>query len=59
MTEEIKEAFEALDRHKANMLPRQAAFVDSLKKYFTKEKRLSEAQMTILFSIRRHVVEML
>jgi len=51
--DEIKEVFSYLALHEQKLSLSEIDFVRSLKKYFTRNKKLSERQKTALFEIRK------
>jgi hypothetical protein len=54
--EMIKQAFNYLQNNESNMSQHQINFIGSLKKSFTKTKRLSDKQQMILFEIQKYVL---
>lgn len=54
-TVEIKELFDSLYLREKNMTAGQLSFIRSCKKYFAKNKTLSEKQLSALISIKRGV----
>jgi hypothetical protein len=54
-TIEIKEAFDHLYLNQDSLSSAQIEFVDSLKKYFKKEKNLTEKQQAALFEIKKYM----
>lgn len=55
MNQEIISAFDYLKKNEPDMKPGQISFIGSLKKYFNKNKRLSNGQESILFEIKNYV----
>lgn len=53
--EDIKTIFKWLDRNKSLMNPYQARFIDGLKKYFSRNKNLTEKQLFVLYEIRNNL----
>jgi hypothetical protein len=51
----IKEAFDFMYLHEKSLNSSQKDFVDSLKKYFNKNKTLSENQQKSLYEILRYL----
>jgi len=51
----IKETFDSLYLNERNLTSSQRDFVDSLKKYFNKNKTLSENQQKNLFEILKYM----
>jgi hypothetical protein len=52
---EIKEIFRYLEDNIHKMNPNQVRFIDSLKKYYKRERILSEKQLIVLLEIRNYV----
>ena len=52
---EIKSVFNYLHENEIYLNPGQTSFIGSLRKYFNKEKRLSERQIFILKEIMKYV----
>jgi len=51
----IKETFEYLYLHEKNLTAGQSDFVRSLKRYFQKNKQLSEKQTAALLEIKKYL----
>lgn len=51
----IKETFKYLGSHENRMTPGQFAFIASTKKYFTRNKLLSERQFNALMDIKKNL----
>jgi len=51
----IKECFDSLYLHQKNMTSAQLEFVNGLKKYFVKNKTLSEKQSSALFEMAKYM----
>lgn len=52
---EIKQAFDYLKKNETSMSLHQISFINSMKKYFVKTKRLSDKQQLILYEIKNYV----
>ena len=50
----IKETFDFLSLHEKNLTASQFDFVESLKKYYHKNKQLSEKQTAALLEIKKY-----
>ena len=48
---EVKEAFKYLDQRQAHLTDFQISFIAGLKKYYTRNKTLTEKQSAVLFEI--------
>jgi len=52
---EIKEVFDFLYQHEKDLTSGQVDFINGLKKYFTRNKILSEKQSKALFDIKKYL----
>lgn len=52
---EIKEIFGYIEDNRINMNPSQIRFIESLKKYYKRERLLSDKQLFILHEIRNYI----
>jgi len=51
----IKETFDYLAEHETALSLTQIDFIKSLRKYFRRNKKLSEKQQGVLFEIRKYM----
>jgi hypothetical protein len=52
---EIKEIFQYIEDNRINVNPSQIRFIETLKKYYKRERSLSDKQLFILHEIRNYV----
>lgn len=56
MTAQIKQAFDYLKEHESDMRPSQASFIASLRKYYRRNKLLTEKQTACLFDLKNDLI---
>jgi hypothetical protein len=57
--DEVKQAFDFLQTNETSLSLNQIDFINSLKKDYTRKKKLSDSQQSILLEIKNYVEERL